>query len=198
MKEETRAKIFEHLKAIYGLVEEIALNAENGTALEYLKPGTKFTYQDKELVKLGNEQGGVLCITADLWRTEQCFGDNANYKESNIKELLEKEFWGKKKDKNVLDYTMDLTSDNGDDSLGTYTAKVGLLTCDLIRKYYKVIPKYKDWWWTCTPWASSSDADGVRGVNTSGGLSYTCACYDYGVVPACILDGQTLISCDSN
>ena len=198
MKEETRAKIFEHLEAIKELMEEPSQNVEKAKVLEDLLPGTKFTYQDREYIKLGNEQGGILCITADLWKTEQRFGDNANYKESEIKELLEKEFWGKKKDKNVLDYTMDLTSDNGDDSLGTYTAKVGLLTCDLIRKYYKAIPKYKDWWWTCTPWAISSFAGGVRGVYTSGVLGYYDAYTSIGVVPACILDGQTLISCDSN
>ncbi len=198
MKEETRAKIFEHLEAIKELMEEPSQNVEKAKVLEDLLPGAKFTYQDREYIRLGNEQGGILCITADLWRTEQRFGDNANYKESEIKELLEKEFWGKKKDKNVLDYTMDLTSDNGDDSLGTYTAKVGLLTCDLIRKYYKVIPKYKDWWWTCTPWAHSSRADYVRLVSTSGVLNFNDAYYDFGVVPACILDGQTLISCDSN
>ena len=198
MKEETRAKIFEHLEAIKELMEEPSQNVEKAKVLEDLLPGTKFTYQDREYIRLGNEQGGILCITADLWRTEQCFGDNANYKESNIKELLEKEFWGKKKDKNVLDYTMDLTSDNGDDSLGTYTAKVGLLSCDLIRKYYKAIPRYKDWWWTCTPWASSSGANGVRSVHASGGLNGNSAGSNYGVVPACILDGQTLISCDSN
>ncbi len=198
MKEETRAKIFEHLEAIKELMEEPSQNVEKAKVLEDLLPGTKFTYQDREYIRLGNEQGGILCITADLWKTEQRFGDNANYKESEIKELLEKEFWGKKKDKNVLDYTMDLTSDNGDDSLGTYTAKVGLLTCDLIRKYYKVIPKYKDWWWTCTPWAISSYAYSVRYVNTSGELSYDYANLTNGVVPACILDGQTLISCDSN
>ena len=139
-----------------------------------------------------------IAVWTHLWRTEQRFGDNANYKESEIKELLEKEFWGKKKDKNVLDYSMDLTSDNGDDSLGTYTAKVGLLTCDLIRKYYKAIPKYKDWWWTCTPWAYSSYAYSVRYVYTSGELYSYYAYNNYGVVPACILDGQTLISCDSN
>lgn len=198
MKEETRAKIFEHLEAIKELMEEPSQNVEKAITIDDIQPGTKFTYQDKELVKLGNEQGGVLCITADLWRTEQCFGDNANYKESNIKELLEKEFWGKKKDKNVLDYTMDLTSDNGDDSLGTCTAKVGLLSCDLIRKYYKVIPRYKDWWWTCTPWAISSYAYYVRYVYPSGALHYNIASNFSGVVPACILDGQTLISCDSN
>ena len=198
MKEETRAKIFEHLEAIKELMEEPSQNVEKAKVLEDLLPGTKFTYQDREYIRLGNEQGGILCITADLWRTEQCFGDNANYKESNIKELLEKEFWGKKKDKNVLDYTMDLTSDNGDDSLGTYTAKVGLLSCDLIRKYYKAIPRYKDWWWTCTPWAISSFACGVRGVVTSGELLDFNAYHYIGVVPACILDGQTLISCDSN
>lgn len=198
MKEETRAKIFEHLEAIKELMEESSQNVEKAKVLEDLLPGTKFTYQDREYIRLGNEQGGILCITADLWKTEQRFGDNANYKESEIKELLEKEFWGKKKDKNILDYTMDLTSDNGDDSLGTYTAKVGLLTCDLIRKYYKVIPKYKDWWWTCTPWAISSCAGYVRLVNPSGVLRNLIANYNFGVVPACILDGQTLISCDSN
>lgn len=198
MKEETRAKIFEHLEAIKELMEEPSQNVEKAKVLEDLLPGTKFTYQDREYIRLGNEQGGILCITADLWRTEQRFGDNANYKESEIKELLEKEFWGKKKDKNVLDYTMDLTSDNGDDSLGAYTAKVGLLTCDLIRKYYKAIPKYKDWWWTCTPWAISSYAHTVRSVYPSGVLHYDHAYNNYGVVPACILDGQTLISCDSN
>lgn len=198
MKEETRAKIFEHLEAIKELMEEPSQNVEKAKVLEDLLPGAKFTYQDREYIRLGNEQGGILCITADLWRTEQRFGDNANYKESEIKELLEKEFWGKKKDKNVLDYTMDLTSDNGDDSLGAYTAKVGLLTCDLIRKYYKAIPKYKDWWWTCTPWAISSGADFVRCVDTSGGLNGSLAYSSVGVVPACILDGQTLISCDSN
>lgn len=198
MKEETRAKIFEHLEAIKELMEEPSQNVEKAKVLEDLLPGTKFTYQDREYIRLGNEQGGILCVTADLWRTEQRFGDNANYKESEIKELLEKEFWGKKKDKNVLDYTMDLTSDNGDDSLGTYTAKVGLLTCDLIRKYYKAIPKYKDWWWTCTPWAISSYAYLVRFVSTSGALHNNNAYNILGVVPACILDGQTLISCDSN
>lgn len=198
MKEETRAKIFEHLEAIKELMEEPSQNVEKAKVLEDLLPGAKFTYQDREYIRLGNEQGGILCITADLWRTEQRFGDNANYKESEIKELLEKEFWGKKKDKNVLDYTMDLTSDNGDDSLGTYTAKVGLLTCDLIRKYYKAIPKYKDWWWTCTPWAISSNAGLVRYVYTSGVLNTNTAYSSYGVVPVCILDGQTLISCDSN
>lgn len=198
MKEETRAKIFEHLEAIKELMEEPSQNVEKAKVLEDLLPGAKFTYQDREYIRLGNEQGGILCITADLWRTEQRFGDNANYKESEIKELLEKEFWGKKKDKNVLDYTMDLTSDNGDDSLGTCTAKVGLLTCDLIRKYYKVIPKYKDWWWTCTPWAISSLATTVRYVYPSGVLSNYTAYNNCGVVPACILDGQTLISCDSN
>lgn len=198
MKEETRAKIFEHLEAIKELMEEPSQNVETAKVLEDLLPGTKFTYQDREYIRLGNEQGGILCITANLWRTEQCFGDNANYKESAIKELLEKEFWGKKKDKNVLDYTMDLMSDNGDDSLGTYTAKVGLLSCDLIRKYYKAIPRYKDWWWTCTPWARSSVAHYVRNVYPSGVLYDSSAGNYGGVVPACILDGQTLISCDSN
>ena len=112
--------------------------------------------------------------------------------------MLEKEFWDNKEDKAILNYTMDLTSNNGDDVLGSYTSNIGLLTCDLVRKYYKVIPRYKDWWWTCTPWGYSAYAGYVYSVSPSGGLYYDGAHILSGVVPACILDGQTLISCDSN
>lgn len=55
MKEETRAKIFEHLEAIKGLMEEPSQNVEKVKVLEDLLPGTKFTYQDREYIRLGNE-----------------------------------------------------------------------------------------------------------------------------------------------
>ena len=55
MKEETRVKILEHLEAIKGLVEEQSQNIATATVLEDLQPGAKFTYQDREYIRLGNE-----------------------------------------------------------------------------------------------------------------------------------------------
>ena len=201
-----KEEILKHLNIILNLINEepVTKSDEPETrqpkeiALKDMPQGSVFVFKDKEFIKLGEEQGGVLCITRDLWGKEQEFGEDANYKTSKIKDLLEKEFWDNKEDKAILNYTMDLTSNNGDDVLGSYTSNIGLLTCDLVRKYYKIIPRYKDWWWTCTPWGYSTRAGYVYGVDTSGGLYGSYACDDIGVVPACILDGQTLISCDSN
>lgn len=201
-----KKEILEHLNIIQNLINEAPVTKSDEPetrqpreiALKDMAQGSVFVFKDKEFIKLGEEQGGVLCITRDFWGKEQEFGEDANYKTSKIKDLLEKEFWDNKEDKAILNYTMDLTSNNGDDVLGSYTSNIGLLTCDLVRKYYKVIPRYKDWWWTCTPWGYSAHAGNVYTVYTSGALNYNNAYYSNGVVPACILDGQTLISCDSN
>ena len=202
-----KKEILEHLNIIQNLINEAPVTKSDEPetkqpkeiALKDMPQGSVFVFQDKEFIKLGEEQGGVLCITRDLWAEDQEFGEDANYKTSKIKDLLEKEFWDNKEDKAILNYTMDLTSNNGDDVLGSYTSNIGLLTCDLYRKYYKVIPRYtKDWWWTCTPWGYSTRAGYVCYVYTSGELSNRIAYDNCGVVPACILDGQTLISCDSN
>ena len=201
-----KKEILEHLNIIQNLINEAPVTKSDEPetrqpreiALKDMPQGSVFVFQDKEFIKLGEEQGGVLCITRDFWGKEQEFGEDANYKTSKIKDLLEKEFWDNKEDKAILNYTMDLTSNNGDDVLGSYTSNIGLLTCDLVRKYYKVIPRYIDWWLTCTPWGYSTYAGDVYSVYASGVLDSNIANYISGVVPACILDGQTLISCDSN
>ncbi|MBQ7348456.1 MAG: hypothetical protein IJW47_00535, partial [Clostridia bacterium] len=66
-------------------------------------------------------------------------------------------------------------------------------SCGLYRKHYKYIPKYKDWWWTCTPWGYSTYAGHVRGVGTSGDLNSRYAFGNSGVVPVCILKPTTEI-----
>lgn len=200
MDKKIKNEILEYLKAIEDLVNETPKTEVKQTSvmLRDLPQGSVFVFQDNEFIKLGDEQGGVLCITRNFWAKDEEFGNDADYKSSRIKEMLERDFWNDKDDDKILPYTMDLTSDNGDKVLGSYTSKIGLLTCDLYRKYYYQIPRYDDWWWTCTAWGYSSGAYYVRGVNLDGSLYSSYADYSGGVVPACILDGQTLISCDSN
>lgn len=56
---------------------------------------------------------------------------------------------------NLLPHIVDLVADNGDKLYGTMEEMVFLLTCDEYRKYRDVIPKYRRWIWTCTPWTTT-------------------------------------------
>ena len=93
---------------------------------------------------------------------------------------------------------LDLTADNGDDMYGKVQDYVGILSCDQVRKYRKLIPGYPEWMWTCTPWYCSpysTYAGSVRIVFTSGVLHYNIANLAYGVVPACIFSSKQLKLC---
>lgn len=153
-----------------------------------IKDGEHFVYNGIEFIRLGKEQGGILCITAKVWK-ELPFdrAEYNNFKKSSIRVDLENKFLPLLNEEDLLPYEMDLTADNGDTKYGKDTVKVGLLSCDLYRKYRKFIPLFKEWMWTCTPWCCDSGyAYGVRNVVTDGTLNYYTAYNANGVVPACI------------
>lgn len=193
-KQEIIKTIAEFKAKIETLEKEVAkMPDEEKAKISELPIGAKFEYRGREWVRLGEEQGGILCILADMLKDEQEFGEDADYSKSEIKAVLEA-FSAELNADDLLPYTMDLTSDNGDDTLKEYkTNGAGLICCGLYRKYYKYIPKYKDWWWTCTPWGYSAGAGYVRYVYTSGGLYSNCAVSRFGVVPVCILKSITEI-----
>jgi len=73
--------------------------------------------------------------------------------------------------------------------IGGTTCKIGLLSCDLRRKYWEILPRYERYTWTCTPWyidETKKTGLAVRVVNSDGTLSSNYAYYSYGVAPACI------------
>lgn len=193
-KQELEKTIKEFKAKIETLEKEVAkMPDEEKAKISELPIGAKFEYCGREWVRLGEEQGGIFCILADMLIDKQVFGNSADYSKSKIKAVLEA-FSAELNADDLLPYTMDLTSDNGDDTLKEYkTNGAGLISCGLYRKHYKYIPKYKDWWWTCTPWGYSTYAGYVRGVGTSGDLNYSYAGNDGGVVPVCILKPTTEI-----
>lgn len=195
MNKQELEKTIEEFKAKIKVLEnEVAKMPDEVKAkISDLPIGAKFEYRGREWVRLGEEQGGILCVLADMLIDEQVFGDDADYSKSEIKAVLEA-FSAELNADDLLPYTMDLTSDNGDDTLKEYkTDGAGLISCGLYRKYYKYIPKYKDWWWTCTPWGYSASAGGVRVVDASGALRRGDASGCCGVVPVCILKPTTEI-----
>ena len=152
-----------------------------------IKDGDHFTYKDIEFIRLGKEQGGILCITAKIWKTLP-FDKNGrnNFKKASICKVLNNEFRSLFDDNDLLTYQMDLTADNGDKAYDSLCVHAGLLSADLYRKYRDYIPSYNDWVWLCTPRCCSDIAHRVRYVNTDDTLDNISVNYAFGVVPAVI------------
>lgn len=173
-------------------VKEISSLIRSAEKIDFskIKDGEHFTYKGREWIRLGEEQGGVLCITAKVWK-ELAFDKNGcnDYRKSSVRKAIEEQFLPNLDADDLLPYEMDLTADNGDDAYGKCKVSAGILSCDLYRKYRKFIPLFKEWMWTCTAWNCSPDSGsshGVRRVDTAGGVGYYDAYNSYGVVPACI------------
>lgn len=160
-----------------------------------LDAGQHFLYKDIEFVKLGDEQNGILCITAKVWKIlpfDDKNGSN-NFEKSSICKVLHKKFCPLIKFDALQIYTMDLIADNGDDTYGLLCVYAGLLSADLYRKYRKYIPKYNRWIWLCTPWHCSNCAKEVRCVTTGGPLCNFCVDKAHGVVPAVVFNKYTAV-----
>ncbi len=154
-----------------------------------IKDGEHFIYKGIEFIRLGKEQGGILCITAKVWKELPFDKDGCNnFKKASICKALNNEFRPLLDDNDLLTYQMDLTVDNGDKAYGSLCVHVGLLSADLYRKYRDYIPLFDEWMWTCTAWDSISSgySGSVRGVYYLGTLGSDSANHVHGVVPACI------------
>nr|DAD77460.1 MAG TPA: hypothetical protein [Podoviridae sp. ctaNW81] len=163
-------------------------------SLDGLPAGQHFLYNDIEFIKLGDEQGGMLCITAKIWKILPFDKEGSNrMRNSSLCKILHKKFLTQLCIEDVLMYEMNLTADNGDQSYGTLFVNIGLLSADLYRKYRKYIPSYNDWIWLCTPWYCSGDARGVRGVGPDRTLYRGDADNVHGVVPAVVFNKYTIV-----
>lgn len=156
-----------------------------------IKDGEHFMYHGIEFIRLGLEQGGVLCMTAKPI-AEEAFDPNGcnNWAKSRARKKLNTEFLSLMDENDLLPFESDLTADNGDTAYGKCVDKIGILSCDLYRKYRKIVPLFDEWMWTCTPWHCgtpySGYADAVRRVYSDGTMDSIYAYHAYGLAPACI------------
>lgn len=156
-----------------------------------IKDGEHFMYRGIEFIRLGLEQGGVLCMTAKPIAEEAFDPDGCNnWVKSRARKKLNTEFLSLLDENDLLPFESDLTADNGDTAYGKCVDKIGILSCDLYRKYRKIVPLFDEWMWTCTPWycgtPSSGYANTVRLVASDGTLDYGNANDAGGLAPACI------------
>lgn len=156
-----------------------------------IKDGEHFMYHGIEFIRLGLEQGGVLCMTAKPI-AEEAFDPNGcnNWAKSRARKKLNTEFLSLMDENDLLPFESDLTADNGDTAYGKCVDKIGILSCDLYRKYRKIVPLFDEWMWTCTPWYCGTPSSGhariVRLVISDGTMGGYGARGALGLAPACI------------
>ena len=180
--------------------------------LETLGEGSRFTYGGIEWVTLDARPNMTLCIAADILKDGD--GDaryipfdeeNKNdFAASSLRAYLNGDFLkalveAGADEEAFAPVVLDLTSDDGLDDYGTDTAKISLISCEMYRRFRKLIPNASDWWWTCTPYTTEKNGNSriVRLVYSSGALLSSLACFgDSGVRPLCALKSEILVSFD--
>lgn len=181
--DENSAKTIEKIKQ--------ALNEEQCLDFLTIDDGDHFFYHGIRFLRLGEEQGGILCMTAQVWK-ETAFDENGcnDWRKSSARKLLNSEFLDLLNKDDLLPYYSDLTADNGDTTYGKCADYVGLLSCDLYRKYCKIVSLFNEWMWTCTPWHCDTPHSGyahtVRLVYPDGTLNSSNAFYSNGLAPVCV------------
>ena len=163
--------------------------------------GETFKIGKHEFFVLEHSGDTTAVIFKSLLRESEKFGENNNFVDSNIDKIC-KEFAGTIAnivgDENIVEHTVDLTSDDGLDDYGKTTRKMSLLTCEQYRKYVKILDKHKlkKWWWLVTPFSTPTheDDEWIKCVSPFGRIDNGSYNYDIGVRPFCILKSNIFVS----
>ena len=170
-------------------------------ALRTLKAGAEFKLGDDVYIVLEQDGDNTKIISKDFLYT-MAFGESNDWRESDIREKLNGEHYGRISSivgkENIVPMTRDLVAMDGSGSYGTCEDNISLLTFDEYRKYHEILGiedvEYPDWWYLIT--AASMRKDYARGVCCvgSGGVPNWYGCdWSYGVRPFCILKSSVLV-----
>lgn len=116
--------------------------------------------------------GKTVCLSKDIVTSMAYDKKTGIYTNSNIRKYLNSKFLDKLSAEvgaeNIIEHTVDLTSDEGSKKHGSVVDKVSLLTCELFRKYNEILEKYNPgrWWWLATPFAIEYWEDCARAVSS--------------------------------
>ena len=162
--------------------------------------GGTFLIGNHEMVVLEKIGGAAAVIRKDLLK-ESKFGRNNNFDGSAVdgicREFAE-EMEAAVGEDNLLEHTVDLTSDDGLKDYGTVERKASLLTAEQYRKYVEILDQHnpKKWWWLATPYSTPRHHGDswVKCVVPSGYLYIGSNYGDCGVRPFCILNSNIFVS----
>ena len=177
-----------------------AFNVGN-TKLSDIGIGDTFKVGDYEFVVLEHSKETTAVILKKLLFDGKEFGKNNNYANSYVDDLCN-DFAEKIKGiigaGNLVEHTVDLTSDDGLKDYGKVRRYASLLTANLYRRYVEILDKNKidKWWWLATAYSTPThgNTSWIKCVSPSGDFNFPNCNYDYGVRPFCIFDSNIFVS----
>lgn len=170
--------------------------------LSDIPAGETFKLGDHEMIVLEQSGNTTGVIRKELLVDSVVFGENNRYEGSNVDKECGKfadEIAAVVGAENLVEHTVDLTSDDGLKDYGKIRRRASLLTADLYRRYVEILDKHKidKWWWLATPHSTEKheNASRVKCVAPSG-LIGRDRYYDgiIGVRPFCILKSNIFVS----
>ena len=170
--------------------------------LKDIPAGETFRVGEYELVVLKHDGDQVHVLMKDLLVEETEFGSNNDFRDSEADDICREfaevlaDLVG---DENIIEHTVDLTSDDGLKDYGTVQRKVSLLTCNQYREFVEILDKHKldEWWWLVTPYSTPAheNANWVKCVSPRGFIGNGISCSGVnGVRPFCILNSNIFVS----
>lgn len=165
--------------------------------------GDLVTIGGTEFVVLEQRDGNTVLLTKECIGEETAFGENDNnYAESivddiceSFAELLEDSVG----EENLVEFDVDLTSDDGLKDYGQLRRKCALITADMYRRYVDILDLHnpKKYWWLATPHSTKRHENDswVKCVSPSGNICNDDFNCDNGVRPFCILKYDIFVSC---
>lgn len=172
------------------------------TKLSDIAVGDTFKIGKYEFIVLDRSRDTTAVIFKDLLYDSKPFGENNNYNDSNVDVLCHKfaeEIKGIIGEGNLVEHTVDLTSDDGLKDYGKIKRYMSLLTANAYRRYVEILDKYKiaKWWWLATAYSTPKheNATWVKCVSPLGDIygNNSCSSND-GVRPFCILNSNIFVS----
>ena len=163
--------------------------------------GETFKLGEYEFIVLEHSDDATAVILKDLLFERETFGENNNYADSNVDRICI-DFGEKIKalvgEGNLVEHTVDLTSDDGLKDYGTVKRFMSLITCDMYRRYVDIFDRYKldKWWWLSTPWSTPRHEDNywIKCVAPRGYFNRHYCDINFGVRPFCILKSNIFVS----
>lgn len=182
------------------LLSKVNSSGENFTELGKVEPGKVIKIGNLEFIvfkQLGGETGLLWRYVLDERRK---FDDETvNYAYSSIRKYLNTEVLemlaAEVGAENIVEHTVDLTTEDGLKVYGSVTDKVSLITEQMYKENRDVIgPNLDRWWWIATACSKQEICACVRVVSSDGLLDYFSCYDDGGVRPFCILKSNILVS----
>ena len=169
--------------------------------LKDIPVGEPFKVGNYEFVVLEHSKETAAVIMKDPLHSEKQFGKNNNFENSNVIKLCEafgKEIEGIIGEDNLIEHTVDLTSDDGLKDYGKIKRKMSLLTAELYRRYVETLDKHKidAWWWLATAYSTPThdSSSWVKCVSPVGDIGFINCDDNVGVRPFCILNSNIFVS----